>query len=760
MTKKISKLVGLIALAVVMCFGFLEVQAEEASIAKVNGQDCSSWDQVEQQIEAAESPITIQLLSTISLEHTFVIPAGKNVTIDLNGQELKAQHGNGYGIQNLGDLTITSTNEGGKLTLNTATGSGVINSGNTLKIENITIWAGSTYAAVKNSNDDGVVRTLEVKNTEISGNFVPGIQAAGKVTIEDVKFSLSKGSILIAVPGGQNDTEVTVKNVKTTNRGLMYAGDGIRGLESLDDTTGKAKLHIEGVTGNVTFFANNDSVIEGDETMTEKAITYAKDGASIIIPEGYNKEIPNKAGVKYITKEGTEVVYVNFDGVNYELNKGDTWGQSTKEELKNALEKAKTEGQKNKTFQKFVKESGEEVTDQTPWNENGTISIEWGVKVTINGQPYDLDENETLQDIPTFGDFNKEGKTLHFRTVSGKEEVKDTDPITQNIDLETFYTVTVTLDDVVYTLDLGKNAEKTRLGNAVSADGTILDTVMKTVPVGKYAVTYYIDGKATSSAERIDENTILTKKVLVKISVNGSFIGTVEDGTILKNISILDSIMQDENFKYFKVGEEVFDLESAVTQEINLKPVYKIVISVEGNDRKNLVEVNYDETSEGITLQAILDGENGSELKKFMDAENFARFVDEDGNTVDLDTVITTTTKLKAIYEITLTFIDEKGNTWTETVLEGTSLKELASAEQLKKVEGKTWKGFINADTKEAISEDEELMKNTSIQAVFESSTIEVPSTYDGVMNYFVLALVSFFATFVGIVTLKRKENV
>ena len=290
--KKFSKLLCFITLLVITLV-VPNVYAE-SNVAKVNNEECATWEDVKQKITEAESPITIQLLSTVSLDDTLVIPSGKTVTFDLNGQELQALHGKGYGIQNLGDLTITSTNQGGKLSLNTEKGSGVINSGTSLKIENITIWAGKTYAAIKNSNDDDVVRTLVVKSTEITGQFAPGIHAAGNVTIEDVKFSLSPAATLIAIPGGEEDTEVTVTNMETKSRGFVYVGDGIKGLESLDGKEGKAKLKIENVTGNTVLVGKKDSVIEGDEAMTKKAISFAEDGASIIIPEGYNEEIPNK----------------------------------------------------------------------------------------------------------------------------------------------------------------------------------------------------------------------------------------------------------------------------------------------------------------------------------------------------------------------------------------------------------------------------------------------------------------------------------
>ncbi len=666
--KKFSKLLSFVAVLAITLVA-PNVYAD-GNVATVDDVECTTWEEVEQQI-SSDSDSTIQLLDNVTLDSAFNVATDKNVTLDLNGHKITGPtDGKGYAIENHGTLTIKDSGETkGQIYCANRNNSCVANKSDATKMTIDGVAIASDFIAVKNESN-----ALEVKNSTIEVYFkmyedkssnvgAVAIENYGTATIEETTIkapTVFSNWTSIWTLTDSSPATTTVKNVTVTGNGHIYVGQpGDR-----DDVTPQSKLIIEGLTAprSTSFNSYASALVEPDAATTEKVVKRANNGASIVIPEDYEGEVPNIAGVKYVTKEGKEVVYVTFNGVRYELNKGDSWSSSTDKSLQNALAKAKNAD--NKVFKGFVNGNGEKVTASTQWKENGEIHLEWSVIIT--------------------------------------------------------------LDRVEYTLDLGKDGAAQRMGNATAEDGTRLDDVMKEVPAGKYSVIYYSDGTSISASQKVDSNITLTKEVLVSVTVDGNMF-TVSDGTQVQDVENLKKYLEDKKFKYFKGDDGVeYKAEDTLTHNVKLTPVYQIIVAVKDKESKGLMGVGYTATTEGITLREILNASYGSGLKKFIDAANFVEFRDEEGNVVSLDDVITSDITLTAIYNIVLTFTDSEGNTWSVIVPEGTSLEGLKSlehailsAEELKNVEGKIFKGFVNAVTGEEIAEDEELTEDTTIKAVY-----------------------------------------
>ncbi len=265
-----------------------------------------------------ESDGKITLTGDVTLNSTYEVPVDKTLTIDLNGHNLTINQTTGYSINNKGSLTITNSQTDGKLTVNTRPGSGIINNGPLLNVENVHILGGGgSYSVVKNQVDEqaGVSSTLNVKNSRVEGNFNYGIQAGGTVNIENVTFSFARRADIVIIPAASSNSNVTINNITSVKPSRIEIGDS-----SLFPTLtgGEATLNIEGINGTVDIYSYDDSTIVGDVKATETALSHAKNGSKIIIPEDYVAEnITVAEGVEVVLATGTDPykeVVENEDG--------------------------------------------------------------------------------------------------------------------------------------------------------------------------------------------------------------------------------------------------------------------------------------------------------------------------------------------------------------------------------------------------------------------------------------------------------------
>jgi len=143
----------------------------------------------------------VKILRDIALTETLTIPAGKTVTLDLNGKTVSMEDASGAGcymIKNYGTLTVKDSSEAktGKLTFNSTTpdnsygyATSTIGNGGNLVVESGTIEnttvGGASYAI------DGIWHTEEVSVT-INGGTIKAV----KIAVRQVPFSATAKNVL------------------------------------------------------------------------------------------------------------------------------------------------------------------------------------------------------------------------------------------------------------------------------------------------------------------------------------------------------------------------------------------------------------------------------------------------------------------------------------------------------------------------------------------------------------------------------------
>ena len=92
------------------------------------------------------------------------------------------------------------------------------------------------------------------------------------------------------------------------------------------------------------------------------------------------------------------------------------------------------------------------------------------------------------------------------------------------------------------------------------------------------------------------------------------------------------------------------------------------------------------------------------------------------------------------------------------TLEEGQTLNDLSNKdktllEQLKNIEGKVFKNFINKDNQEIVNEDTKLYENIILDIDYKDKdeTIENPVTYDNIYKYIIIAIIMIASLFFGI---------
>ena len=185
--------------------GKLIIDGEEVwlKVAKVDG---IGYRTLAAAIEAAEEDATITMLADVELTSTVTIPAGKVVTLDLNGKTISAAIAEQLtksfaAIQNKGTLTVkdsATTRATGKITVSYAGASfgygvglyTISNEGGTLNIEsgiveNTTTVSGSMYDAIDNNSTTGNT-VLNILGGEVKCQYIGVRQFANSTTYENI----------------------------------------------------------------------------------------------------------------------------------------------------------------------------------------------------------------------------------------------------------------------------------------------------------------------------------------------------------------------------------------------------------------------------------------------------------------------------------------------------------------------------------------------------------------------------------------------
>ncbi len=551
---------------------------------------------------ALNSDGTIELSTDITLDSTLTVQSGKTITIDLKGHKLTGP-ATGYGIENHGTLTIQDTgSEKGSIDCPNTNSSCIANKSDATSMTLNGVTVKGNFITVKNEQSKLDIKDSVIEvDSKVRGSV--GVESYGTTIIENTTIKtpnfLSGWVSVWVLSTGDNNSKTTIDGLNVTgNGGLILVGDE-------KNQSNKTELAIEGggvdLPKGITIYSYEGSKISPDAENVEDTfsnLSKSRTNTSIVVPEDYEGEVPNITGVKYINNDGTEVVYVTFMGTRYELQKGDDWHHSSNTALKTALSGERdSQDNKNKTFVEFyyVDDAGVEhvATSATKWNSNAEVYIKWKITVSFN--------------------------------------------------------------DVEYTLELGKNGASQRIGNAVDAEGNRLDDAMQNFDTDKYVAAHYYDasGKEYTQGTQVSENVTITNTsyiIHVKLSNSGSTISLTAGDNVAAS-SLLTEWAGKNHFYYFvdKDGNK-YDLNSVLSQNVELTAIFSVTVKVapvygvsEG--------VEYT-VEEGTTLRDILESNDGSGLQTYLDAEGFIKFVDVNGSEVGLDDSITSDIDLVAVYEV------------------------------------------------------------------------------------------------------------
>ena len=200
----------------------------EIPLANINGTEYYS---LKEAVEAMSETGTIQILRNATIAETVSIPSEKNITIDLNGYELKMYNK----IQNNGNLIITDSSEGATGVLSTYKDSPMYNNGN-LTIEKGNI-SGNTYGIYNQRGTTNVVGgnitdntyglyanggTINVTGGNINNNQYGTFAYSGTINISQGNFTGNE----YAVYNSSGTTNITGITLNGNTNNIYNGGSG------------------------------------------------------------------------------------------------------------------------------------------------------------------------------------------------------------------------------------------------------------------------------------------------------------------------------------------------------------------------------------------------------------------------------------------------------------------------------------------------------------------------------------------------------
>ncbi len=341
---------------------------------------------------------------------------------------------------------------------------------------------------------------------------------------------------------------------------------------------------------------------------------------------------------------------------------------------------------------------------------NNEIGARYNVKVNINGKDFVIEKGKNLStytesDLESYLDTleNPGDKEFVKYVVNGKELSRE-DLLKENFDSNTTvkvkYNVRITVGD-------GGDSVVLPEGSKVTEElKEKMDSV--SVPEGKSSVAYFED----SDKNKIDDKYMFNKsmtinpKYNVKITIEGleePNYQEVLEGSKIGDATELINKLKNNNEKDFKEFSDSKTLESTVSENIILTPLYTINVTVDG--------VTYT-LDEGKTLGDLSGvGPNGPT------PERFKEFRDKKGNKVDTTTPLHKHTEVNAIYTIIVTTPDKN----THELESGQKLSDLGQEllDSFKKSEdGRNFSRFVDQDGN-TLKEDDTLTKDITLVPKF-----------------------------------------
>ncbi len=416
----------------------------------------------------------------------------------------------------------------------------------------------------------------------------------------------------------------------------------------------------------------------------------------------------------------------------------------------------------NKVFKEYVVDGviNNEIDFETVVNDDMNIKANYSIRISIDGIEQLLDEGQSLSDLANLSNFKikEDRKFLKFEDLDGNT-VLETTVLNENVDLKSIFTLEVTINDKVYDLIEGKSLESNEsIKNALEA-----------LKKNRKEFSRFVDLDGNTVEVNTNINEPLTIKALYKNSVTvGDESFKLEEGKKLSDdkdiVNALNKLKEATNkqFKEFVVDNKVvedLDYDMIVNDDIVVKANYKIIVKL--NEHEFVLDEN--------SKLSDLSSEELSLIEKIMKEERFVRFVDEDGNTILLDTVLNENKNLSIKHYIIVTIGDEEFK-----LEEGQSLSDLndEDKQRLEKLmehdETKEFKGFKNIKNEEEITLDTKLNEDINLEVILSDVVVENeevdnnvsnPQTVDNIMTYVMMAVISLIVLVFGIKNSLKKLN-
>ncbi len=287
----------------------------------------TSWKKLQQEINKAKKGAVIVLKRDLVANHNdscIDVPAGKDITIDLNGHTLNRNcqtiQDNGMAILVNSDasLTIINSVKGGKITGGKTKKGGAIHNNGTLIINGITICGNKAEESGGGIFID-LKASLDISSSEIRDNTVDecggGIFSWGSLTVSDC--NIHDNAAYKSGAGIWSSGSALMDSVKISSNTGAINGGGIANHGKMTMINCKIRNHSVSAAGGAVFHGNNgnkkaDARLELNNTLIENN-SASKYGGGLYI-DNDTVELIEKTVIKSnLSKQGGGVYYNSGD---------------------------------------------------------------------------------------------------------------------------------------------------------------------------------------------------------------------------------------------------------------------------------------------------------------------------------------------------------------------------------------------------------------------------------------------------------------
>ncbi len=468
---------------------------------------------------------------------------------------------------------------------------------------------GKNFEKYEYFDEDG--KLVEFKPTdEIHYNITIKAKYTVTITVGGNTYTLDEGQSLENLNAEGQAALEALKSV--TNKKFVEFTDENGNPINVEDelhknTTIKAKYNVIVTIGNETFELeegqNLGNIKQEDQAKFEATKTKGNQKFLRFVDkngETFNESTPINENTTLTPKFE---ITLKIGGSEYKLEEGQTLNDLTPQ-AKQALETLK-DAEPGKNFAGY-EANGQPIEMNTPLNENAEITAKFGVRVKIGDQEFDIEENQTLNDLSAEGKAaldalrNAKGKQFVEFVDSEGNSVDPNEQLTTNITVTAKYNVTVTVGGNTYTLAEGQTLADLPQ-DAIDAIEALQDVENKTFIKYEYVDE---DGNVVElqSTDEIHFNITIKAKYTVKVEISKED-GTTEsfvltEGQTLNDLSnedkaklqaIKDNHAEGWRFAKFinaETGEEIGE-NTPITKDTVIKPVYEKIPAEEAETTQN-----------------------------------------------------------------------------------------------------------------------------------------------------------------------------